>query len=62
MNLQEKSACVRAVNGCDRIYNMAANMGGMIFIELHKKPNLHGNHPSLSKPASRRLTLGSLTD
>jgi GDP-D-mannose 3', 5'-epimerase len=25
MNLQEKSACIRAVNGCDWIYNMAAD-------------------------------------
>jgi GDP-D-mannose 3',5'-epimerase len=36
MNLQEKSACIRAVNGCDWIYNMAADMGGMGFIELNK--------------------------
>jgi nucleoside-diphosphate-sugar epimerase len=36
MNLQEKSTCLRAVNGCDWIYNMAADMGGMGFIELNK--------------------------
>ena len=36
MNLQEKGACIRAVNGCDWIYNMAADMGGMGFIELNK--------------------------
>jgi GDP-D-mannose 3',5'-epimerase len=36
MNLQEKGACFRAVDGCDWIFNMAANMGGMGFIELNK--------------------------
>jgi nucleoside-diphosphate-sugar epimerase len=36
MNLQEEAACIRAVNGCDLIYNMAAGMGGMGFIELNK--------------------------
>jgi GDP-D-mannose 3',5'-epimerase len=36
MNLQEQSACLRAINGCDWIYNMAADMGGMGFIELNK--------------------------
>ena len=36
MNLQEKGDCIRAVNGCDWIYNMAADMGGMGFIELNK--------------------------
>ncbi len=36
MNLQEKEGCMRAVYGCDRIYNLAADMGGMGFIELNK--------------------------
>ena len=36
MNLQEKGACIRAASGCDWIYNLAADMGGMGFIELNK--------------------------
>ena len=36
MNLQEKGTCIRAVNGCAWIYNLAADMGGMGFIELNK--------------------------
>ena len=35
-NLEEKEACVEAVNGCDWVYNLAADMGGMGFIELNK--------------------------
>jgi len=35
-NLEEKEACIEAVNGCDWIYNLAADMGGMGFIELNK--------------------------
>jgi GDP-D-mannose 3',5'-epimerase len=29
-------ACEKAVEGCDWIYNLAADMGGMGFIELNK--------------------------
>ena len=36
LNLEEKEACISAVNGCDTIYNLAADMGGMGFIELNK--------------------------
>lgn len=36
LDLQEKEACVQAVNGCDWVYNLAADMGGMGFIELNK--------------------------
>ena len=36
LDLQEKEACIQAVNGCDTIYNHAADMGGMGFIELNK--------------------------
>lgn len=36
LNLEEKEACITAVNGCDTIYNLAADMGGMGFIELNK--------------------------
>ena len=36
LNLEEKESCITAVNGCDSIYNLAADMGGMGFIELNK--------------------------
>jgi nucleoside-diphosphate-sugar epimerase len=36
LNLEEKEACTTAVNGCDWVYNLAADMGGMGFIELNK--------------------------
>lgn len=36
LDLQEKDACYQAVNGCDWVYNLAADMGGMGFIELNK--------------------------
>src|SRR3989442_6254832 len=36
LNLQEKKACEQAVAGADIIYNLAADMGGMGFIENNK--------------------------
>ncbi|MBX3052991.1 MAG: NAD-dependent epimerase/dehydratase family protein [Caldilineaceae bacterium] len=36
LDLREKENCVKAVNGCDWVYNHAADMGGMGFIELNK--------------------------
>lgn len=36
LNLEDKEACVQAVNGTEWIYNLAADMGGMGFIELNK--------------------------
>lgn len=36
LNLERLDACVQAVNGTDWIYNLAADMGGMGFIELNK--------------------------
>jgi nucleoside-diphosphate-sugar epimerase len=36
MNLQELGACRQAVQGVDVVYNLAADMGGMGFIETHK--------------------------
>lgn len=36
LDLQEKEACDKAVKGCDIVYNLAADMGGMGFIELNK--------------------------
>jgi nucleoside-diphosphate-sugar epimerase len=36
VNLEGKDACFKAVNGCDTIYNLACNMGGMGFITNNK--------------------------
>lgn len=36
LDLQELEHCRTAVNGCDEIYNLAADMGGMGFIEHNK--------------------------
>lgn len=36
LDLRDKSACEKAVQGCDAVYNLAADMGGMGFIETHK--------------------------
>src|SRR3954463_1095455 len=36
LNLQEKKACEQAVAGADVVYNLAADMGGMGFIENNK--------------------------
>ncbi len=36
LDLQDKAACEKAVRGMDVVYNLAADMGGMGFIELNK--------------------------
>jgi GDP-D-mannose 3',5'-epimerase len=36
LDLQEKENCERAVGGCSLVYNLAADMGGMGFIENNK--------------------------
>ncbi len=36
LDLTEKDACLKAVDGVDRIYNLACDMGGMGFIENNK--------------------------
>ena len=36
LNLEEKDACFKAAEGCDAIYNLACNMGGMGFIENNR--------------------------
>ena len=36
LDLQVKKSCERAVEGVDEIYNLAADMGGMGFIELNR--------------------------
>jgi len=36
LDLKSLDACREAVNGCDKVYNLAADMGGMGFIENNK--------------------------
>ena len=36
LNLEHLADCEKAVEGCDVVYNLAADMGGMGFIELNK--------------------------
>jgi GDP-D-mannose 3', 5'-epimerase len=36
LDLREKQNCYRAADGCAEAYNLAADMGGMGFIETHK--------------------------
>lgn len=35
-NLEEKDACFQVMEGCDEVYNLACNMGGMGFIENNR--------------------------
>jgi nucleoside-diphosphate-sugar epimerase len=36
MDLEEKANCYKAAEGCDEVYNLACNMGGMGFITKNK--------------------------
>jgi nucleoside-diphosphate-sugar epimerase len=36
LDLREKENCIEAVKGCTEVFNLAADMGGMGFIELNK--------------------------
>ncbi len=36
LDLRDRGACEKAVQGCEEVYNLAADMGGMGFIETHK--------------------------
>ena len=36
LDLRDKESCIKAVEGCDLVYNLAADMGGMGFIENNK--------------------------
>ncbi len=37
LDLNERDDCVKAADGVDQIYNLAADMGGMGFIENNKR-------------------------
>lgn len=36
LDLRDKDSCYKAVDGCNEVFNLAADMGGMGFIELNK--------------------------
>lgn len=36
LDLNLRESCYKAVNGCNEVFNLAADMGGMGFIETHK--------------------------
>jgi hypothetical protein len=36
LSLEEKDAWLAATKGCDQVYNLAAGMGGMGFIEFNR--------------------------
>lgn len=36
LDLNNRENCYKAVNGCNEVFNLAADMGGMGFIETHK--------------------------
>ena len=43
LDLREWQDCLRATSGMDCVYNLAANMGGIGFIESHKAEIMHDN-------------------
>jgi len=43
LDLRRRDACLEATRGVDEIYNLAANMGGIGFIEANKAVIMHDN-------------------
>jgi nucleoside-diphosphate-sugar epimerase len=43
MDLRTSENCLRATSGVEQVYNLAANMGGIGFIENHKAEIVHDN-------------------
>ncbi len=43
LDLRRWDNCLQAVRGMDQVYNLAANMGGIGFIESHKAEIVHDN-------------------
>ena len=43
LDLRESENCLRATSGVEQVYNLAANMGGIGFIENHKAEIMHDN-------------------
>jgi nucleoside-diphosphate-sugar epimerase len=43
LDLRRWDSCLRATRGVEEVYNLAANMGGIGFIEAHKAEIMHDN-------------------
>ncbi|HZH32548.1 MAG TPA: NAD-dependent epimerase/dehydratase family protein [Pyrinomonadaceae bacterium] len=43
LDLRRSENCLRATSGVEQVYNLAANMGGIGFIESHKAEIVHDN-------------------
>ncbi|MFH1506870.1 MAG: NAD-dependent epimerase/dehydratase family protein, partial [Candidatus Omnitrophota bacterium] len=43
LDLRRWENCLKAVKGVEEVYNLAANMGGIGFIETHKAEIVHDN-------------------
>ncbi len=43
LDLRSEENCLQATAGIDHVYNLAANMGGIGFIEAHKAEIMHDN-------------------
>src|SRR2546421_9506686 len=43
LDLRRWSDCLQATRGMDEVFNLAANMGGIGFIESHKAVIMHDN-------------------
>ena len=43
LDLRNSPNCLQATQGCDEVYQLAANMGGIGFIETHKAEIVHDN-------------------
>src|SRR5216110_1951719 len=43
MDLRRPEACLEATEGIEHVYHLAANMGGIGFIERHKSAIVHDN-------------------
>src|SRR3954466_12834380 len=43
LDLRRWDACLQAARGIEEVYNLAANMGGIGFIEHHKAVLMHHN-------------------
>jgi nucleoside-diphosphate-sugar epimerase len=43
LDLRQEANCIQATRGVEEVYNLAANMGGIGFIESHKAEIMHDN-------------------
>jgi nucleoside-diphosphate-sugar epimerase len=54
LDLRRWPDCLEATAGCDEVYALAADMGGMGFISCHHAEILHNNLPHQHAYAGRR--------